>query len=118
MKTNIIKLGFFAALIIFIGCEDAIDIEQVGRLTPERSFRTVEDLSLGLNGAYTEYDMTPEITLNAEYTDELGVGNETGSQGFNTGFIFNLTSASTAAVTFWSNGYDETECCKPFDFWI
>jgi starch-binding outer membrane protein, SusD/RagB family len=103
-KINIILLLF---VVIFTSCEDAIDIEQDGRLTPDVAFETPEDLLKGLMGVYNQYDITNEIALAAEYTDEVARGFATGGQGYNTGLIYNLTPASAAAQTFWASGYSQ-----------
>jgi starch-binding outer membrane protein, SusD/RagB family len=103
-KINIILLLF---VVTFTSCEDAIDIEQVGRLTPDVAFETPEDLLKGLMGVYARYDITSEIALAAEYTDEVARGFATGGQGYNTGLVYNLTPASAAASTFWARGYSQ-----------
>ena len=43
--------------LIFAGysCEDATDIFPEGNLTSDVTFETLEDLQLGLNGAYARY---------------------------------------------------------------
>jgi len=106
MKLKFLKNSFYLLVAVFLlGCEDAIDIEQVGRLTPDKTFITVDDFELGINGVYTTYDLTSEISFNAEYTDEIAEGVGSGGQGFSTAFIFNLTAASGPALAFFSEGY-------------
>lgn len=92
---------------MFFNCEDAIDIEQPGRLSPEVTFETIEDLRQGLLGAYAEFDLTREVSMSANFTDETAQGVSSGGQGENTSFVFNLTAASAASSTFWINGYQE-----------
>ena len=106
MKLKFIKNSIYllVAFILF-GCEDAIDIEQVGRLTPDNAFRTVEDFELGLNGAYTTLNIKNEVALNATYTDEIAEGIASGSQGFTTGLIFNLTAGSGITASIFNSGY-------------
>ncbi|WP_024478893.1 RagB/SusD family nutrient uptake outer membrane protein [Cellulophaga baltica] len=101
------KYIILLALAGFTSCQDAIDIEQVGRLTPEVAFETVEDLEDGLFAVYDNYDLTPEIAFNAEYTDEVARGFAGGGQGQNTGLAYILNSGSAASTTFWINGYAE-----------
>ena len=102
-----IKYFLLLSIATFYKCDNAIDIEQVGRLTPEVTFETVGDLQDGLIGAYTEYDLVREIAMAANYTDEVAEGVATGGQGRTTGHVFNLNAGSAAASTFWLNGYDE-----------
>lgn len=94
-------------LVVTFSCNDAIDIEQPGRLTEDRAFETVDDLQRGILGVYAAYDTTQEISLSAAYTDEVAPGIATGGQNFATGFIFDLNAGSTAASVFWSRHYLE-----------
>lgn len=99
-----IKYLLILSLAFFFNCQDAIDIAQPGRLTPDRAFENVADLQQGLLGVYNAYDLTPEIAMGA-YTDEVAVGFAGGGQGFTTSLAFILNSQSAASTTFWSNGY-------------
>jgi starch-binding outer membrane protein, SusD/RagB family len=107
MKNKINYIVILAISIFLHSCENAIDIEQVGRLTPEKSFETINDLQQGLNGAYSQFDILREIAMSANYTDEVAEGIATGGQGRNTGHVFQLNAASAAASSFWTIGYDE-----------
>ena len=99
-------IRFLICLLLFIACEDAIDIQQVGRITPDVAFQSVQDLQDGLNGAYGAYDAVQDIALSSRYTDELAVGVASGGQGFDE-YAFQLNSTSPAATIFWSRGYVE-----------
>ena len=107
MKKNIIKFTIAACLVLFYSCEDAIDIAQVGRLTDDVTFETVQDLKEGLTGVYNILDMTKEVAMAANYTDEVAEGTENGGQGRTTGAVFNLNAGSPASLFFWLNGYQE-----------
>jgi len=103
---NIINKLFLFALFTFltIGCNDAIDIEQPGRLGAEQAFKTVADLQLGLLGSYGTLDVTQEIQFNAVFTDEVAIGFDNGGQGIGNGeygFILNPSSAFSTA--WWNN---------------
>ncbi|WP_299526396.1 RagB/SusD family nutrient uptake outer membrane protein [Winogradskyella sp.] len=100
-----IKYLYLTLLVAILGCQDAIDIQQPGRITLDVAFRTVDDLSRGLNGAYLSYDLVNEIAMAAAYTDEVGPGVASGGQNFTTGFIFELNPLSSASSTFWAGGY-------------
>lgn len=95
----------FVLTFAFNGCEDAIDITQPGRLTPDVAFQTVDDLEAGLYGVYSRIDLTPEIAFAAEYTDEVAVGFASGGQGINTGLAYELNPGSAAAQVFWQDYY-------------
>lgn len=97
----IISLAFF-----FYNCEDAIEIDQVGRLTPDKAFENIEDLQQGLLGVYNAYDLTPEIAM-GNYTDEVAEGFAGGGQGLDSNLAFILNSTSAASEVFWANGYSE-----------
>lgn len=104
---NIKYLMLSMIFVVTFSCNDAIDIEQVGRLDADTAFETVDDLERGLSGIYLAYDTTQEIALAAGFTDEVGVGLATGGQNFNTGFIFEVNPGSTASSVFWSRGFVE-----------
>ncbi len=103
---NIIKQLTYIALVavFFTGCEDAYEIEQVGRLEEENGFETIEDLALGLSGLYDDLDVTPNITFNANFTDEVSIGLDNGGQGLAL-YSFNLNAGSTASSNFWVRNY-------------
>lgn len=105
MKNIKYKLIIIAALISLISCENAVDIQQVGRVNADVAFTNVSELRDGLIGAYGGFDLTREVAMAANYTDEVAEGTENGGQGRTTGAIFNLTAASAASATFWINGY-------------
>ena len=105
MKNNIFKLTIMAVIAIFSNCENAIDINQVGRVTADVAFTNVLELQQGLNGAYGRFDLTKEVAMSVNYTDETAEGPDNGGQGRTTGFIFNLTAESAAASTFWTSAY-------------
>ena len=106
MNNKIYKLAFIAFITLFSSCENAVDITQVGRVTADVAFTNVSELRDGLISAYGAFDLTREVAMAVNYTDETAEGTENGGQGRTTGHIFNLTAASAAASTFWTNGYD------------
>ena len=105
MKKNILKITLAAFSALIMSCTNAIDIEQVGRVTADVAFETVGDLNDGLNDVYGRLDQTREVAMAAIYTDEVAEGRENGGQGRTTGAVFNLNAGSAAASTFWTNGY-------------
>ena len=106
MKNNIYKLVFVAVFAVFYSCENAVDIEQVGRVTEDVAFTNVSEFQDGLIGAYGFFDLTREVAMAVNYTDETAEGSDNGGKGRTTGAIFNLNAGSAAASTFWTNGYD------------
>jgi hypothetical protein len=100
---------FFGMMVIaafFSACEDAIDVQQPGRLTPERTFETVNDLQNGLLGAYNELDITQQIQFNATFTDEISIGFDNGGQGIATEYAHLLNAQSAMPQAMWVNFYD------------
>lgn len=98
------KILILLAVFSFSACDDAIDIEQVGRLGAEQAFQTVNDLDLGLNGVYDLIDYRAQIRLNANMTDEVAVGLVNGGQGLAM-YQFVLNSASALPGAIWTNHY-------------
>ena len=106
MKNKIYKLTVVVMIAIFSSCENAVDITQVGRVTADVAFTNVSELRDGLISSYGFFDLTREVAMAVNYTDETAEGTENGGQGRTTGHIFNLNAGSAAASTFWTNGYD------------
>lgn len=98
------KILFVGLLAVLMGCNDAIDIRQPGRLDAANAFQTVADLQSGLLGIYDQWDLTPEISLAANFCDEVAVGFDSGGQGFAL-YDFVLNPASAAASDFWVRNF-------------
>ncbi|MGF1555618.1 RagB/SusD family nutrient uptake outer membrane protein [Paucihalobacter sp.] len=98
------KILFVALLAIFMGCNDAIDIRQPGRLDASTAFLNVTDLESGVLGMLREFDINPEIALASNFCDEISIGFDSGGQGFAL-YDFVLTPASSAASDFWVRNY-------------
>lgn len=98
------KFLLIAGLALFMGCNDAIDIRQPGRLDALTAFESVADLQQGLFGVYNQLDVTPEIAFSANFTDEISRGQDNGGQGIAL-YNFNLNPGSTAASNFWVRGF-------------
>ncbi|QSS97756.1 RagB/SusD family nutrient uptake outer membrane protein [Psychroflexus sp. ALD_RP9] len=105
MKNIIKQLSFIALVAVFFtSCEDAYEIDQVGRLEEENGFESIGDLAQGLSGVYNRLDLTPNITFNANFTDEVSIGLDNGGQGLAL-YAFNLNAGSTASSNFWVRNY-------------
>ena len=103
IRNILLTVGVVAGL---ASCNDAIEIEQPGRLDADAAFRTVDDLQAGLFGVYDNYDISTDIAFQSIFTDELSIGFDNGGQGLaDYGFVLN--AGSTAPATFWTNGYDQ-----------
>ncbi|RZN82224.1 MAG: hypothetical protein EVB11_08985, partial [Winogradskyella sp.] len=98
------KIIFVGLLALLMGCNDAIDIRQVGRLDAANAFQTVADLQSGLLAVYAQVDTTPEIALSSNFTDEIAVGFDSGGQGFAL-YDFVLNAGSVAASNFWVRNF-------------
>lgn len=101
---NISKILGVVLVVLFSSCNDAIDIRQPGRLDAENAFQTVDDLERGLLAVYNEWDLTPEISLAANFTDEVAVGFDSGGQGFAL-YDFVVNAGSAAASDFWVRNF-------------
>jgi len=98
------KLYLLLLLAVAFSCDDAYEIDQPGRLVAENAFRTVDDIELGLLGVYNEMDITPEISLAANFTDEIAIGFDSGGQGFAL-YDFVINAGSAAAESFWVRNF-------------
>ncbi len=101
---NIKKALAFLLVLLTMSCEDAIDIDQPGRLISDVTFQTINDLEAGLFGVYNGYDTTVEIRFNAIFTDEGARGKDNGGQASD---LFNhiLNSASGTPDAIWVQHY-------------
>ena len=61
------KILFVGLLAVLMGCNDAIDIRQPGRLDAANAFQSVDDLEQGLLGVYDQWDLTPEISPRLQF---------------------------------------------------
>ncbi|MEZ2415723.1 RagB/SusD family nutrient uptake outer membrane protein [Muriicola sp. E247] len=102
---NYKKLFYLFGLVtVLAACNDAIDIDQPGRLDADAAFENVADLQAGLFGVYANYDLSGEIAFSSIFTDELSIGFDNGGQGLaDYGFVLN--AGSTAPATFWVGAY-------------
>jgi hypothetical protein len=98
------KILFVAVLALIMGCNDAIDIRQPGRLDAINAFQTVGDLEQGVLAVYNQWDLSPEIALASNFCDEVAVGFDSGGQGFAL-YDFVLTPADAAPFNFWTRNF-------------
>ena len=105
MKKNL-KLFLIASLGFFFSCNDAIDIEQPGRLGADAAFQSLANLETGLLGTLATLDNSGQMQFNAVFTDEIGIAPSNGGQGVNDGtYGFVLNAGSVAANSFWFRYY-------------
>lgn len=94
----------FGLFTVLVACNDAIDIDQPGRLDANAAFESVADLQAGLFGVYDNFDLSGEIAFSSIFTDELSIGFDNGGQGLaDYGFVLN--AGSTAPAAFWVGAY-------------
>jgi len=94
-------------LLSIFSCSDAIDIEQPGRFSADIAYSSVEDLGLGIFGAYNELDISNMMSFNATFTDEVAIGINNGGQAISDGRInYILDATSGIASSIWVNQYD------------
>lgn len=102
-KIKLILLAFTAAF--FISCEDAVDIVQPSELVPERTYQTVDDLELGVIGAYGSLPGENQIYFTSLFTDEVSIGLTNGGQGRGGELAFLLNNTSGDAASIWVSNY-------------
>lgn len=101
-----IKIILFAlTATFFVGCQDAVDITQPSELTPERTFLTLEDLRLGVIGAYGRLPGERQIYFTSVWTDEVSLGINNGGQGTDGELAFLLNNADAEAASIWVGNY-------------
>lgn len=98
-------LLFVAAASLFAGCNDAIDIKQPSELLPVDTYETVNDLELGLNGAYAAIPGENIIKFTSLFTDEVKLGVSNGGQGTDGELAFVLNNTSGDAASIWLSNY-------------
>lgn len=101
---NIYKIIYAFLIISIVSCNDAIDIEQPGRLGAESAFQSVADLNSGLLGAYNFLDTTAEIGFTAAFTDETFRGRDNGGQN-NALQNLNVNTGDGYVFSIWANYY-------------
>ncbi len=96
---------FFISALLLTNC--SVELTQPGRFDADSAFQSVDDLNLGLLGAYNELDITDQITFNATFTDEISIGFDSGGQGVGDGrYLFILNSNSAISGQVWTDAYD------------
>ena len=101
---NIFKFIYACLMLSIVSCNDAIEIEQPGRLGAENAFQSVSDLRAGLLGAYNFLDTTGEIGLTAAMSDESHRGKDNGGQN-NDEQNFNINSSNVYVSRIWGSNY-------------
>lgn len=92
-------------------CEDATDIFPVGNLTSDVTFETLEDLQLGLNGAYSRYSPENDILINSVFTDNCKPGYDNGGQEINF-YNWALTAGDGNTTGLWNSNYSLINQCN------
>lgn len=103
-KVKYFILSVFLASLTITSCEDAYEIEPIGILDDEATFRTVNDAELFMNGIYPLLDNRNHLYFTALFTDEVAPAPEyqgTGREEHN--FILNSTSTYPSAI--WLQGH-------------
>ena len=101
---KIYKLICACIILTVVSCNDAIEIDQPGRLGAENAFQSIDNLRGGLLGAYNFLDTTNEIGLTSAMTDESFRGRDNGGQNNNTQ-NFNLNSGNGYVDGIWDSNY-------------
>ena len=101
---KIYKLICACVILTVVSCNDAIEIDQPGRLGADNAFQSVSDLRGGLLGAYNFLDVTNEMGFTAAFTDESFRGRDNGGQNQNVQ-NFNLNSGNAYVDQIWDSNY-------------
>jgi hypothetical protein len=101
---NIFKFIYACLILSVASCNDAIEIDQPGRLGADSAFQSVTDLQGGLLASYNFLDTTPEIGFTSAMTDECYRGRDNGGQNQNEQ-NFNINSSNGYTSQIWSNYY-------------
>lgn len=101
-KTTILSL---AVIMSVSSCNDALDITQAGELNGESTFTNTNDLDKYLNGAvYTSLDITNNLFLSAQFTDEIGMGPQNSELALSAHqFYLDVTNGPTSGI--WLGNY-------------
>lgn len=92
-----------ALIAVLVSCDDAKDIEQAGTITEETAYESVDDLQLGLSGAYAGYGMNGLIQFNAVFTDNIRKGSDNLGQNKQ---LFQWTlNTNTSIANIWDSRY-------------
>ena len=101
---NIFKFIYACLILSITSCNDAIEIDQPGRLGAGNAFQSVSDLRAGLLGAYNFLDTTNEIGFTAAMTDETFRGRDNGGQNREEQ-DFNIISSNFYVDNIWKSYY-------------
>ncbi len=105
-----LTLGIFSVLTV--SCDDALEIVQDGEINNETTFKTVDDVRSFLIGeVYSRLDITNEIAFTAVFTDEVGIGNDSGGQGVDLHRYF-LFPTNGNASSMWLQKYTVINRCN------
>lgn len=104
---NIFKIAILSAFVSLSlsSCNDALDIIQDGELNAENTFVNTEDMNKYLNGSvYAGLDITNNLFLSAQLTDELGMGPQNSELALSAHqFYLDVTNGPTANI--WLGNY-------------
>ena len=101
---NIFKFIYACLILSVSSCDDAIDIEQPGRLGADNAFQSVSDLQGALLASYNFLDTTFEIGFTSAMTDECYKGRDNGGQN-SAELNFNINGGNSYASGIWSSYY-------------
>ncbi|WP_304037601.1 RagB/SusD family nutrient uptake outer membrane protein [Mesonia mobilis] len=110
-KKKEMKLNKFKIFIIGTGlllgtasCNDAREITQDGIISDQNVWESLEDLQLGLNGVYGQWNYESQINFNAIITDNVKRGIANNGQGQSL-YNFNLIPGTSQSTSIYSNSY-------------
>ncbi|WP_162127301.1 RagB/SusD family nutrient uptake outer membrane protein [Flavobacterium phycosphaerae] len=103
---KILSILSLASILFTTSCDDnLLEPFTPGNLTEEQAIKTPDDLMRLMNTAYGVMGPGSEIGFSSVFTDEVGVGYNTGGQGKDSYLAFLLNPSSGAPEGIWSNHY-------------
>jgi len=78
---NILFLFLAGSMLMTSGCKKDLDLRPTDTIDPEKAFRTLADIRLGLNSAYSKYSRLTTMYVSALLSDEIKLGPDNGGGG-------------------------------------
>ncbi|TBX65963.1 RagB/SusD family nutrient uptake outer membrane protein [Flavobacterium silvisoli] len=103
---KILSILSLASILFTTSCDDnLLEAYAPGYLTEEEAIKTPDDLTRLMNTAYGVLSPGSEIEFSSAFTDEVGVGYNTGGQGKDTYLAFLMNPSLDAPNGIWDTHY-------------
>jgi starch-binding outer membrane protein, SusD/RagB family len=89
-----------------ISCNDTLDIEQAGQVTPEQTYTSVANIEKNLYGLYALLSVRDQVEFNSNWTDEAAIGRNNAGQALANGtYSYSMLSNSPHATAIYQTNY-------------